>query len=230
MGGSHNKSGDASVPAGGAFLEVQPNGCFVKPSFSREKPASLAMIPDKAWSPFADKVGTAVDKLWTEKTRLIGLVFVPFVLLPRLLLPEVNLVGVMPVLALAILFLPMWFVARQNATQDNIINQACIDLTQTAGVSAEYRTKYTGLWRPKGSSPFRGIAIIGQAIEIQAASVQVSVVCPAGVGPGGLVSITTPSGQQATVNVPAGVSAGQQFTVQVQPSMPLAEGFVIEGP
>ena len=42
-----------------------------------------------------------------------------------------------------------------------------------------------------------------------------SVTCPGGVGPGGLVSITTPSGQQMTVAVPAGVSPGQVFTVQI---------------
>jgi len=216
-GGSH--SGDTSVPAGGAFLEIQANGAFVKPSFSREKPASLAMIPDKAWSPFAEKVGTAVDKLWTDKVRLFGVPFIPFVFVPIVLAPKLAILAV--ILVNLLLLLPMWLLAKHNATQDHIIYQACIDLTQATGTSVQYRPKYTGFCRPKFTSPFRGIAISpqlalgGQALGVQAAGVQVSVVCPAGVGPGGLISITTPSGQQATVNVPAGVSEGQQFTVQI---------------
>jgi len=48
-----------------------------------------------------------------------------------------------------------------------------------------------------------------------ASPVMMNVTCPAGVGPGGLVSLQSPSGQQVNVTVPAGVYPGQQFTVQV---------------
>jgi len=56
---------------------------------------------------------------------------------------------------------------------------------------------------------------IAHAVAQPVQMMQMNVTCPAGVGPGGLVSIQTPSGQMVNVTVPANVSPNQMFTVQV---------------
>lgn len=65
-------------------------------------------------------------------------------------------------------------------------------------------------------------AAFAQAAVMPTAVVQPAVVtpaafqvqCPAGVGPGTPVMVTTPDGRQVTVQIPAGVAPGQMFQVQ----------------
>jgi len=65
-------------------------------------------------------------------------------------------------------------------------------------------------------------AAFAQAAVMPAAVVQPAVAapaafqvqCPAGVGPGTPVTVTTPDGRQVTVQIPAGVAPGQMFQVQ----------------
>ena len=47
-----------------------------------------------------------------------------------------------------------------------------------------------------------------------------AVTVPAGVGPGQLIAVQGPSGQQVSAEVPAGVTAGMSFHVQVPAAQP----------
>jgi hypothetical protein len=71
----------------------------------------------------------------------------------------------------------------------------------------------------------RGVAVNGGNTGLMAPAPQVAmaesrqpvtmqVTCPSNVGPGGLVSVMSPSGQQFQVQVPAGIEPGQVFNVQ----------------
>merc|ERR1712113_548998 len=93
----------------------------------------------------------------------------------------------------AIIGTRMWLV-QQNQRQDETVRQACAELSNETGQHVEYRTRWTGMCKPKNAQPYRAIVISpGSPIGAQAANTMM-VQVPEGSGPGTTLQVQTPQG------------------------------------
>jgi len=109
------------------------------------------------------------------------------------------------VLTVAI-FCSFFYYQRKKSARNVGISDASAGLVQEAPMQQQFA-------QPQ-FSPHQQMA---QPLPIVPQQQLMQVTCPAGVGPGGVVAITTPSGQQCQVQVPAGVQTGQVFQVSLPP-------------
>eukprot|EP00747_Dinoflagellata_sp_TGD_P097077 gnl/TRDRNA2_/TRDRNA2_167017_c0_seq4.p1 gnl/TRDRNA2_/TRDRNA2_167017_c0~~gnl/TRDRNA2_/TRDRNA2_167017_c0_seq4.p1 ORF type:complete len:286 (+),score=29.82 gnl/TRDRNA2_/TRDRNA2_167017_c0_seq4:124-981(+) len=125
-----------------------------------------------------------------------------------------------------------------NNKKDEEIRKACAELQSAGGgqITVEYRTRYTGVCKPKGAQPTRFVVLgpamapvgtmpyapeqMAMAAPMEGTSTLVTVMVPEGVNPGGTLRIQVPGGQEADVVVPAGLVAGQSFQAQVPTQAP----------
>eukprot|EP00931_Biecheleriopsis_adriatica_P059289 TRINITY_DN35451_c0_g1_i1.p1 TRINITY_DN35451_c0_g1~~TRINITY_DN35451_c0_g1_i1.p1 ORF type:complete len:943 (+),score=179.89 TRINITY_DN35451_c0_g1_i1:45-2873(+) len=156
------------LPDGGALLEVQgADQCCAKPSFSEDKPLCLSMLADSIWNSFHGKVAQAASNMWSEKAMMCACLGLPLAgVAPAALIKGlIRVQQYVPIHLLCIFLLFLGFmllrfwVVRQNRIQDEIVHQACSELALASGMRVQYLTKFTGLCRPKGSRPYRAIAI-----------------------------------------------------------------------
>lgn len=153
-------------PPDGVLLTIQsPTNC-AKPSFEehRAKPFPLASIPDQDWFAFHASVSEAARELKGITYELIGL---PFMIVFAIAWAStVHRADILRTLAFFVVSAALWFAPRvwvvtSNRRRDKAIDQACADLSVTAGVRVEYRTESAGICRAKHNLPSRGVIIAG---------------------------------------------------------------------
>lgn len=168
MGGSYSAAKVA--PAGGVLLVLQTSSCET-PSLKDGRRLQIAPVSDSDWESFRSKVENACEKMTNEKWNYVSLALmvVGFLLsIAMLAYPRNQMMTVG--IGYTVLFLGgcafygvRYHVSSRNEPQDAAIRAACEEL-QKQGLEAgapfmvEYRTEHVGKCRPKGTTPFRGIA------------------------------------------------------------------------
>eukprot|EP00435_Cladocopium_sp_Y103_P007276 s4974_g2.t1 len=127
------------------------------------------MLDDAAWTEWHGELQKIVNQYWNEMLPVIGIIF--------------GLVGFVAMLGLqflAILFLPVWvqvappavgllsalvarcIIAIRNTGLDDDIDELCEKLTSSLGgrVRVDYRTAWTGCFKPKHARTARIIAFV----------------------------------------------------------------------
>jgi len=132
---------------------------FERPAFDHSRPA-LPGLGEEAWEEFARDARGAAARMWPSGAEVLALVIVlPLLLLTRATLPKISTV-VVAVSVLAVVSLSC-LCRRQNEGRDAELQAACERLAASSGgrLRVEYRTLYTGVCRPRGTQPFRAVAI-----------------------------------------------------------------------
>lgn len=134
-----------------------------------DKPESALLADDEAWERFSGSIFKSVAELHDEKHMLVVLAGIPLLLLTRFtyLLGESDALKIFSMvfpmaLCLSMLFLIMLMrgkAVKKNAPVDREIEQTCQEFAHASGLQVEYRTKFVGHCRPRGTQPFRAIAI-----------------------------------------------------------------------
>eukprot|EP00747_Dinoflagellata_sp_TGD_P097066 gnl/TRDRNA2_/TRDRNA2_167017_c0_seq12.p1 gnl/TRDRNA2_/TRDRNA2_167017_c0~~gnl/TRDRNA2_/TRDRNA2_167017_c0_seq12.p1 ORF type:complete len:288 (+),score=33.25 gnl/TRDRNA2_/TRDRNA2_167017_c0_seq12:288-1151(+) len=142
------------------------------------------------------------------------------------------------VITVAVYFGLNYLKTKINNKKDEEIRKACAELQSAGGgqITVEYRTRYTGVCKPKGAQPTRFVVLgpamapvgtmpyapeqMAMAAPMEGTSTLVTVMVPEGVNPGATLRIQVPGGQDADVVVPEGLVAGQSFQAQVPAQAP----------
>eukprot|EP00931_Biecheleriopsis_adriatica_P111624 TRINITY_DN8602_c0_g3_i2.p1 TRINITY_DN8602_c0_g3~~TRINITY_DN8602_c0_g3_i2.p1 ORF type:complete len:205 (-),score=29.84 TRINITY_DN8602_c0_g3_i2:151-765(-) len=174
---------DTSVPPGGAliFLQSPDECCQTKPQWNQGSRPPVAM-DDAAWTNFEQTVRGIVDGYWNELWSALPAIAGMVVALVAFVSTTMSIMGgemmggggggelmglglplqvVFFILCMLLTMGARFLIVHLNRQQDQKIEAACQELSSKAMVTAQYRTAWTGVCKPRHARTMRAIALSG---------------------------------------------------------------------
>lgn len=236
------------MPPGGALFELMSGDECIQtlPTLTDvDKPPCLSMLDDSKWHSWHAELSEVVAQYWNMAIPIAVPIFgflvvvaVAVLQFAEVVTPPIWLLPALIVPFVLISFLHCIIVGK-NEELDEQIRELCAKLSSSTegAVKVEYRTRWTGLCKPKRARTERDIAFVPlTAVSVPGAVSAVSVpntvmltVTVPQLEPGvNQIQIQTPSGTQI-VSIPPGLSPGQTFTVQQHAiPVPVVQAQVVE--
>jgi len=207
-----------------------------------DKPPCLSMLDDSKWRSWHAELSEVVEQYWNMAIPIaiapfgfLVVVAVAILQFAEVIYPPIWVLPATIVPFLLISFLAHCLVVGKNAELDEHIRELCAKLSSFSdgAVKVEYRTRWTGLCKPKRARTERDIVFVPvAAVSVPGAvsAVLLTVTVPQGLEPGvNQIPIQTPSGTRI-VSIPPGLSPGQTFTVQQHAIavMPVVQAQVVD--
>lgn len=237
------------MPPGGALFELMSGDECIQTSPTLtdvDKPPCLSMLDDSKWRSWHAELSQVVEQYWNMAIPIavaffgfLAVAAVAFLQVAEVVYPPIWVMPALIVPVLGICFLAHCIIIGKNEELDEQIRELCAKLSSSTegAVKVEYRTKWTGLCKPKRARTERDIAFVPlTAVSVPGAVSAVSVpntvmltVTVPQLEPGvNQIQIQTPSGTQI-VSIPPGLSPGQTFTVQQHAiPVPVVQAQVVE--
>ena len=146
--------------------------CLIVPSgFNAPKPDALRSVELYLWQQFSSEIDPHVSKLnvgLRSLNLILYLTVIPLFIAVFVLSEYVDFFAGLAKFGSFIVFVPVmvfyflyYRILKKNEEADLAIKNVCENfktLLESKGFSIEYRTRYTGLCKPRGASPSRAIA------------------------------------------------------------------------